>query len=262
MAETVRNNEVLPFFEETGELDLGDPAERESFQEYSAFVDAIKNGQIDPAEASRLLTLREKRIVGEDRFTGVGNKISFTRDMRQIDLEGRRHGKKRTVLFIDGNDFGAVNKKHGTGTGDDVIQTLAESLKSSLRETDQVYRFGGDEFAVILDENTDLEGGIDATIRLQEMIETAKNARHTELNGLTISTGIAQYDPTIDANSRNFFDRLERAQREAKTPIRDNNIGVSWFNPSSKKIENHLLTNNELTEARTRVKQQLTSRRT
>lgn len=103
-------------------------------------------------QASRLATL----VLGEQRrhaalqreamtdpLTGLGNRAAFRRRLDQA-------AGAATVALIDLDGFKPVNDVHGHATGDQVLQVVAERLRSVVREDDLVVRFGGDEFAVVL----------------------------------------------------------------------------------------------------------------
>ncbi|MDL2343958.1 GGDEF domain-containing protein [Deinococcus sp. MIMF12] len=84
-----------------------------------------------------------------DSLTGMGNRLAFTRAVEHR-WPGRA-GRPLGLLLVDLSGFQAVNEKYGRGAGDEVLRDLAARLQAQKRRGDLVFRWGPDEFAVLLD---------------------------------------------------------------------------------------------------------------
>jgi diguanylate cyclase len=85
-----------------------------------------------------------------DELTGLLNRTAMQRDLDREQAQTRRTGRPFTIAMVDADHFKRVNDKYGHSFGDVVLETLAERFVESLRPRDQVYRYGGEEFLVLL----------------------------------------------------------------------------------------------------------------
>lgn len=125
-----------------------------------------------------------------DELTGLPNRVLFLDRTRRALSD--RADNPLVVCFLDLDDFKAVNDAHGHGAGDQLLRTIGERLSASLRPGDTVARFGGDEFALLL-ERTDLAGAVVVVERLLDAISLP-----VDLGGVEVIThasiGIAASD--------------------------------------------------------------------
>lgn len=91
-----------------------------------------------------------ERLANEDALTGLATRHAFLGAMPAILAQARGNEAGLALLFIDLDEFKHVNDTHGHATGDQLLRCAAGRLMSLLRPTDQVARFGGDEFLVLL----------------------------------------------------------------------------------------------------------------
>ena len=87
-----------------------------------------------------------------DALTGLANRALFMQRLEKALTRVRRHGDPAAVLFIDLDDFKPINDRLGHEVGDRVLVHASERIRSALRESDTPARFGGDEFAVLLED--------------------------------------------------------------------------------------------------------------
>ena len=92
------------------------------------------------------------RLAYYDHLSGLPNRALFLDRLRQALARGERQGRAVTILFLDLDNFKVINDSLGHGVGDRLLAAVAERLRSTLRAGDTAARFGGDEFAVLLED--------------------------------------------------------------------------------------------------------------
>jgi len=106
-----------------------------------------------------------------DALTGLPNRHLFMERLaRAVLQERRREGYLFAVLFLDLDRFKVVNDSLGHSVGDELLVAVAGRLRNSVRETDTVARFGGDEFAVLLDDMDAVQDAVRAADRMQQAL--------------------------------------------------------------------------------------------
>jgi diguanylate cyclase len=85
-----------------------------------------------------------------NRLTGLLNRGDRERDLAREQKHAGRAGRRFTIAMIEADHFKKVNDKHGHDFGDVVLETLVKRFAENLRPRDRVYRFGGEEFMVLL----------------------------------------------------------------------------------------------------------------
>ena len=101
---------------------------------------------------SRAMASKLAHQATHDFLTGLPNRAQLTERLAQAIGMARRHEKQVALLFLDLDDFKSINDSLGHAIGDRLLQSVAERLLSSVRSTDMVCRYGGDEFVILLDE--------------------------------------------------------------------------------------------------------------
>jgi diguanylate cyclase (GGDEF)-like protein/excisionase family DNA binding protein len=126
-----------------------------------------------------------------DALTGLGNHGAFQRDLaRLVEEVGEGNGAGRprlAVLMMDLDSFKAYNDRHGHPAGDSLLHRAATAIYGAARSEDRVYRYGGDEFAIIL-----VHTGVAEAVRVAGRIRRAVSALTTsDPTPVTITVGVA-----------------------------------------------------------------------
>jgi diguanylate cyclase (GGDEF)-like protein len=111
-----------------------------------------------------------KRLATIDPLTGVYNRWEFERIMAREQERSRRYGAVLSCLMVDIDAFKKINDTHGHPAGDAVLQAMAAILEQSTRKVDLVFRYGGDEFVVVMP-NTNRKRAEEARRRVLERLE-------------------------------------------------------------------------------------------
>jgi len=91
-----------------------------------------------------------KRQARLDALTGLGNRRAFDERLDRAIEQARLHGRPLSVIVSDLDDFKLINDSYGHLNGDEILRTAAAAMRAAVRDDDACYRWGGDEFAVLL----------------------------------------------------------------------------------------------------------------
>lgn len=157
-----------------------------------------------------------------DPLTGVNNRMSLNNMLkREVDLS-HRHGNPLAVIMLDVDRFKTVNDVHGHLVGDTALKALAGCIKATVRDSDIVFRYGGEEFLIILS-NTDTAGASFLAERLRSAVQDL-TIRSEEISvKITVSLGVASLDAADD--SIHLLQKADRAMYDAKSTGRDSVSG-------------------------------------
>lgn len=130
-----------------------------------------------------------------DGMTGVYNRRHWEHLLHGEYDNCQRYQRNATLLIIDIDHFKSINDSYGHDVGDEAILAITEHLQLTLRITDVIGRFGGDEFGVIMS-GTPQENAIQAMARVREYLEEFHLPRAPHIS-LRISVGVAEFDGTM-----------------------------------------------------------------
>ena len=149
----------------------------------------------------------------QDPLTGVANRAGMDKTLEREILLAQRYKQPLSLLVIDIDLFKRINDIYGHSAGDEVIKEVANSIGIATRQTDMIYRYGGEEFLVILN-NTNLDDAKVIGERVRDFVE--KLSINTSTNAITtsVSIGISTLN-TIDTKD-NLFNRADAALYQAK----------------------------------------------
>ncbi len=128
-----------------------------------------------------------------DPLTGLANRALFRdRVMHALSRIGR--GKHVAIVFLDLDDFKTVNDSLGHAEGDRLLAAVGSRLVGAVRSHDTVARFGGDEFAILLEDMVSKDEALDVVSRVEESLRAPIGLRGREVN-VTASLGLAHAAP-------------------------------------------------------------------
>jgi diguanylate cyclase (GGDEF)-like protein len=161
------------------------------------------------------------RIAEAERLSQTDDltKLHNARYLRQFLLNeirrARRYGSSVAALFLDLDDFKRINDEHGHLVGSHVLMEMAAVILSSIRDTDAVARYGGDEFVIVLpDTGTELAGQVAERIRHRITRHNFTGGRRLQLS-LTASFGVAAF-PKHASSPQQLIACADTAMYEAK----------------------------------------------
>jgi diguanylate cyclase (GGDEF)-like protein/PAS domain S-box-containing protein len=160
---------------------------------------------------------RELSIV--DSLTQLYNSRYFYHQLKMEIDRADRYGHPLTLLLLDLDDFKQFNDAYGHIEGDQVLMRLGQVVKKSLRQTDSAYRYGGEEFTVLLPMTTGRDCVVTAErIRTEFKKETFSPATGQDFH-VTVSIGLAQY--TTKEDMKVFVHRVDQLMYTAKKNGKD-----------------------------------------
>jgi len=169
-----------------------------------------------------------------DPLTGLYNHRSFHERLRAALTNASRLHDKVSVLMLDIDDFKRVNDVFGHGAGDEILRSLADALKSTVRASDVVCRLGGEEFAIVMASRN----GDDAERLANRLVDHVASAEFEPAGRITISVGLAR-GPEHAMNPRELIACAEAAMMTAKA--RGKNQIVLYEEASLERPENRAL---------------------
>src|SRR5688572_22425970 len=163
------------------------------------------NMDAEPAIGGRLLNLRDttdrkgieeqlKRMAFHDPLTLLANRSLFRDRVEHAVAVSKRNGRGVAVIFVDLDNFKRINDSFGHATGDRVLHKSAQRLVKATRSGDTVARFGGDEFAVLLENLTAKEQVIEIASRIVESLQESLDLPGADMR-VAASVGVAFSTP-------------------------------------------------------------------
>ncbi|MFI9655278.1 diguanylate cyclase [Guyparkeria sp. GHLCS8-2] len=166
------------------------------------------------ARFSREATTRMEYLARHDALTSLYNRNAFFERFKQSLELARRHDKQIGLLFIDIDNFKTINDWLGHDGGDRLLVDLALKLKNSVRTTDTVCRYGGDEFVVLLGEIDQPGQAVAVTNKIRETANVPMVINGYEVQ-LQISIGVGVY-PDDGATADELLKKSDKAMYHTK----------------------------------------------
>jgi diguanylate cyclase (GGDEF)-like protein/PAS domain S-box-containing protein len=154
-----------------------------------------------------------------DPVTDLANRALFVERVRHAVARARRERTGLAVLFMDLDDFKTVNDSLGHAAGDAVLREVAQRLDASIRASDTAARFGGDEFAVLLEDVESAQDAADTAERILSALASPLGLQGKQiLVGSSLGLAVVDGESTADADAllRNADAAMYIAKREGK----------------------------------------------
>ncbi|MEE8058454.1 MAG: GGDEF domain-containing protein [Pseudomonadales bacterium] len=161
-----------------------------------------------------------------DPLTGTGNRLALENSLEREIALALRHNRPLSVLVIDIDKFKTVNDNYGHTAGDLVLKAVVKQLTQCSRETDSTYhtyRFGGEEFVILLN-NSDATGSMIVAERIRNNVEKMTTHYDNHSIHVTVSAGIASLH--AGDNVASLFERADKALYKAKHNGRNQTISA------------------------------------
>ncbi len=150
-----------------------------------------------------------------DALTGLGNRNLFLKQLEHLIAIAKRKKEEVALLVMDLDGFKEVNDRLGHAAGDEVLRVFGTRLNLALREADQTYRIGGDEFAVLLDPRSDsLEGARIVAEKIAQEVTVPMTIKGHDC-AIGVSIGVAVY-PLHGEEPNTLVRKADAAMYEAK----------------------------------------------
>ena len=187
---------------------LGDDAafDEDEFELAKRFGDAAALA-LDNAQ----IRARLEHQAQTDPLTGLFNHRAFHERLRQALANASRSHDAVSLLMLDIDDFKRVNDVYGHGAGDEILRSLADTLKDAVRTSDVVYRLGGEEFAIVIASRS----AQNAERLAHRLVERVEATEFDPAGRITISVGLAR-GPEHAMNPRELIACAEAAMMTAK----------------------------------------------
>jgi diguanylate cyclase (GGDEF)-like protein len=183
---------------------------KERYDKYNKLYLKLKNDINDYEIKTKELksSVEKYRIEAfTDYLTGLYNRKYMSIRLEEEQERFKRYGQTFVLLMLDIDNFKQINDKYGHIVGDYVLKYISDIIKANIREIDVAFRFGGEEFLILLPQ-TDLENSCNVADRLKETIsKTIFKFKENKIK-ITVSQGLTQYKPGED-----YMETIERADK-------------------------------------------------
>lgn len=162
-----------------------------------------------------LLELEIERLKNEsnmDYLTKAFSRRAFFQDLEEILKHGDKRDLDVDVVLIDVDNFKQINDSFGHVVGDKMLTLLSELIKKNLRSGTKLYRYGGEEFAIIL--NRSKEQACNIIGRIVQEVNHSNFSHESKNVHLTLSAGICSHQKNISLEA--FLEKADKALYEAK----------------------------------------------
>ncbi len=181
--------------------------------------DVPEENKLEVIKQINYIYTRTKYLSITDELTGLSNRRCFDSNFEKEFLRAQRYSNKLTLVMFDIDHFKNVNDTYGHQCGDFILKQVANAALQTFRKTDTVFRFGGEEFVVILTE-TDIEQSTIPLERFRKTIETLDLIYQNQKINITVSIGACQLNNEIFTKEE-FLEKTDQALYKAKNSGRN-----------------------------------------
>jgi diguanylate cyclase (GGDEF)-like protein/PAS domain S-box-containing protein len=187
----------------------------------SAIRDTQGNIRQYVALFSDITTLKEheqqlEHIAHYDALTSLPNRVLLADRLRQAMAQTQRRGQILAIAYLDLDGFKAINDNHGHEAGDQLLMSVANGMKQTLREGDTLARMGGDEFVAVLPDLADIESSIPMLARLLAAAAQPVQAGDDLIFQVSTSLGVTFYPQAEDVDADQLLRQADQAMYQAK----------------------------------------------
>ncbi len=158
-----------------------------------------------------------------DHLTTLSNRMVFEESLERAVKNARRYSRKGAILYIDIDDFKEVNDQYGHKAGDQILVEIGAACHRIFRETDVCARIGGDEFAIIMDEVTDVEAHEKAA-QIEEAVKNICIIAHNKEVRTSVSVGVKIFNGDDVKAIEEIVMAADKAMYEAKAVNKNQRI--------------------------------------
>ncbi|MEX1335737.1 MAG: GGDEF domain-containing protein, partial [Candidatus Limnocylindrales bacterium] len=198
----------------TGVLYLKRLGEEVSFDEREFEIVRLFAAHVSIALQNALVHRAVELRAQTDALTGLRNHGTFREDLR-LAVE---KGQPFSLLMLDLDDFKTFNDRHGHEAGNELLKRIATAISTACRQSDLVYRYGGDEFSLILP-GTPEPGALEVAERIRDAVRGVRGSGRRR-SGIRCSVGVAAF-PADAAGREELLLAADRALYAAKRAGRD-----------------------------------------
>ena len=156
------------------------------------------------------------RIARIDALTQVANRLAMDEDLDTLWSRAKRYGRNFSIAICDVDRFKTYNDYFGHLDGDDALRRIAQAIRAHLRESDGLYRYGGEEFVILLPEQS-LAEARRAVDRVRAAVERLAIPLGADDGVVTISCGVAEVHPAEDRSAQDGLRKADAALFRAKS---------------------------------------------
>jgi len=201
------------------QLEEDQEAEREATEKRILQINAELEAKVRQRTAELEKANAELRHLSRhDVLTGVANRMAANERLHGEHLRLKRTGTPYTVLMVDVDHFKRVNDQHGHEVGDQVLRRVAKALGTSIRASDFLARFGGEEFILLLPD-TDTAAALKVAAKIRETVQSTPDP---VAGTITVSIGVASasaQDPDENTALKLADDRLYQAKAAGRNRV-------------------------------------------
>lgn len=165
------------------------------------------------AESAQHAIEEQRKKAMHDSLTGLPNREAYQQRLKQEVERINRYGGKLSLMVCDVDLFKRINDSYGHLAGDKVLKIIARSLQRTLRDTDFIARFGGEEFVILMPE-TSARDAKNVAEKLRQKIESSPFNFKKEPVQITVSFGLSEFAQNESADD--VFSRADKALYRAK----------------------------------------------
>jgi diguanylate cyclase (GGDEF)-like protein len=171
----------------------------------------------------RCIEQQLRQITMLDILTDLGNRRLFEQDLARRRAQGYRNGLGFGLLFMDLDRFKVINDRFGHSIGDQVLRSVASCLRNTLRGSDAVYRWGGEEFTALVQaiRKEEVQG---AAERLRTAVERLPITSYQCPLSITISIGGTWFAPYANIEADVLFAHADANLYRAKAAGRNRSV--------------------------------------